>query len=589
MADLRVQARAIALLVALGCALVSLMSCDDSAPAGEATCARDADCPIGQRCEDRVCVDRTPCADGGLSCCLLETCRGGFCTLVPTDDCAAGCVDPDFTCIDDYCVRRTCADDGACDGGQCVAGRCVRGVPCGGLCTADQACFLHRDACRARPPSCAEQCAADEVAVVLDSDAYDGPMCGFEAAECACIGPAQTNAPVDARHADMALVGASPAFAAYDAEHGDLVFIEQAESDAPQVTWLDGLPDALPPPQVGARRSPDQPGPDRGRYARVAIGDDRAVHIAYYDADAGALRYLRRAPDGTWRAAIVVDDEGDAGRYVRLVVDAAGRPHLVYSVVETNDGRAGLRYATAPAGQPMSAMDFRIASVSVRNTGFDRPPPAGVLPRRHGVRPCLRLGPDDAVSLAFHDAETGELFLARGGLGGFEVYPLNGTMRLAPDADPGGRYLDVLEHDLGQYCDLVTGAAGVQVVFVDATTQALLSYRGPIEGGGQIEIVDPGGQGQRRRVGADPALALDAMAQPIVIYQDATDNTLRLGRRTPQGWAVPPQIVDDRGAVGYANSLIIQGREAIIGTVALGTLPGGRVESQVRVLRLMLP
>ncbi|MCB9528050.1 MAG: hypothetical protein H6701_06580 [Myxococcales bacterium] len=549
-----------------------------------------ADCPGGQTCVDGRCVEQAAC-DAGLGCCALETCQGGFCAPAPGDDCAAGCLDPDFDCVAGHCVRRACQDDDGCDGGRCVTGRCVRGLPCDGLCAADQACYLHRDLCRRAPPACRQSCADGEVATVVDPAAYDGPACRLDQATCLCVGPPPVTPGGDARHAELGIVLGEPVFVAYDATYGDLVFVQGVDRGAPVVEFVDGVPEggAITGDPQGPRGGRTEPGPDRGRYARLAVDRRGRVHVAYYDADQGAVRYVRRGADGRWSAPIVVDDEGDAGRYVRVEVGPDDRPRLVYSVVETIDGRAGLRYAEATTDAPASPADFRVVAVDMQPAPFDPAPPPGVLPARYGVRPCFRIAPDGAAVIGFHDGGAGRFLFARGGVDGFDVFPLEGTPAIRPDLDPGGRYDDVLDHALGAFCDLAVGQAGVAAVFTDERTWALLSYRGPVEGGGQIEIVDAGGSGQRRLVGADPSLGLDLAARAVVVYQDATDNTLRLGVRGPAGWGVPPLVIDDDGATGYANTLVLAGGEAIVGTLALGTLAGGRVESALRVLRVPLP
>ncbi len=572
--------------LALGAALaVGALACDDRLSAATTTCERSADCPGGQRCVERLCVDQRQC-DAGLGCCALETCQGGVCAPAPTDDCAAGCPDPDFECRGDYCVRRRCADDDGCEGGRCLGGFCVRGLPCDGLCGPDDACFPHRDLCRPAPPQCAMTCAAGEVAVVLDAEAQDGPVCALDAAECACVGPPAVDAG-DLRDADMALLRGAPVFVAYDPDLGDVVVVEDVESDRPRVTFVDGLPDDAAPRGEDGRGA--DLGPDRGRYPRVAIDARNRLHLAYYDLDARALRYVRREADGRWNPPVIVDAEGDAGRDVRLALDPAGRPHLVYSVVETADGRSGLRYAVA-AGPDPAAGDFRVVALSMRFGADGETAPPGVLPARYGVRPCFRLAPDGAAVVAFHDGVERRLLLARGTADdGFDVHPLDGRMALAPGDDPGGRYADVLEHAAGEWCDLVAGEAGVQLVFTDERTWSLLAYRGAVAGGGSIEVVDPGGLGRRRRVGPSPALDLDPQARAVVVYQDASDNTLRLGVRTAGGWSSPPLIVDADGPTGFANRLFVRDGVAIIGTLSLSGRAGGRVAARLRVLRVPLP
>jgi hypothetical protein len=84
------------------------------------------------------------------------------------------------------------------------------------------------------------------------------------------------------------------------------------------------------------------------------------------------------------------------------------------------------------------------------------------------------------------------------------------------------------EHDVGRYCDLIVRPdSTLALVFMDADTQALLLYEGPVEGGGTLSLVDAGTPGQRGFLGAELALALDVLGEPVVAYQDQTQNDLR--------------------------------------------------------------
>ena len=422
---------------------------------------------------------------------------------------------------------------------------------------------------------------------MVDPQRYLGATCDVSEAACEC---ARVPALIPAdfgRYASMAVRGGEAVFAAYDADYGDLVFVEGVESGSPRVTYLDGVPEdgSVRADPRGPRGGRTEPGPDRGRYASLAIDPKGRPHVAYYDADVGALRYVRGSEDGLWSPPVVVDDEGDVGRYARIAVDEDGRIHIAYHLVRGADGQAGLRYATAP---PESTA-FAIRTVASR-PAVGAPPPPGITPEAFGVRPCLSAGRDGRIYLAWYDGLDGWPYLAVGGPAGFEVHPLEAVRSENWPADPGGRYARLDTHDLGRFCALVPEVGlGVHLVLTDTTTDALLAYRGPVEGGGVLELVDPGGRGIRRLVGADPALALASDGRPLVVYQDGTENDVLLSVRGESGWSERPVVVASAGALGFYNSLVMVDDEAVVGTLELRTTAGGRGDHRLYVFRTDVP
>lgn len=570
-----------------------LGGCDERRSAADAPCETSADCPGRLVCIDRVCRRPAPC-EQSAECCPGAECRAGAC-MAPEAVCAedGDCGRPDLTCVAGLCEHRPCA--GECGGGaRCVAGHCHLDPPCMGACGADEACFAHLDGCRRAPPACDQSCGPGHLRVVRGAAAYRGPLCDLSGATCACERTPPLLPADFGRHASMALLGGQAVFAAYDADFGDLVFVEGVESGAPRVTYLDGVPPSAPAvaDPAGPRGGRLEAGPDRGRYASLAVDPKARPHIVYYDADAEALRYVRGDGEGRWIEPIVIDDDGDAGRYARIAIDSAGAPHIVYYVAATREGQTQLRYATTAAADPGPG-DFVVQVVSARARPESEPaaPPPGVTPRGHGVMPCLRVGRDGRIYLAFYDGEARWLFLARSeDAGGFLVERAVG--RLAEDwpADPGGRYARFEEHDVGRACDLVVDPDGrVTAVFVDEDTDALLAWRGRVGEEGIYEVVDPGGRGLRRLVGADTAMDVDDLGRPVVVYQEQTENDVLMAVRFDDGWPARPLVVADAGAQGFYNSLRVLGRQAVVGTLELKTLRDGRGAHRLHVYRLDVP
>lgn len=563
----------------LGC--VALLGCDDTRPAPEMRCVADADCPGGLLCLENRCLRPVPCADDG-DCCPDATCRAGGCVPLAAE-CAADRPCPDGECVDGRCARPAC--DGGCAAGLCVANFCQTEPPCRGQCAADEACFADLNLCRR--VACALTCAPGEVRVVQDPAAFRGPACRPDPADCACVAAPPIQPADIGRHARMALVANRAEFVAWDADFGDLVYVEGVEAGAPRITWLDGVPDGpVQADPTGPRGGITAPGPDRGRYADLAFDLKGRPHIVYYDADAGALRYLRRDEGGAWLNPIVIDSDGDAGRYPRVAIDGRGYAHIIYSVVATRDGQAALRYARAETTEPMAAADFTVQIVSSRPAPPMAPPP-GITPAVHGIRPCMQVGPDGRIYAAFYDGELRRPFLAIGDVEGFAAQPLDGPRAADWPPDPGDRYATLAEHDLGRFCAIAIGPDALHVALLNATTDALLLWSAPLGGGGSFSLVDGGGRGLRRLVGADPAMALTATGAPLIVYQDATDNDVMMAVQAPFGWEITSIATD--GAIGFYNSLVIQSGQAVVGTLELRTIANGRGAHRLRVVRVPVP
>ena len=71
--------------------------------------------------------------------------------------------------------------------------------------------------------------------------------------------------------------------------------------------------------------------PGVGSHAAIAVTGTTAitVHISYYDAVNGGLKYARRDASGRWITK-TVDYNGDVGQYTSIALDGQGRPHISY-------------------------------------------------------------------------------------------------------------------------------------------------------------------------------------------------------------------------------------------------------------------
>jgi hypothetical protein len=80
-----------------------------------------------------------------------------------------------------------------------------------------------------------------------------------------------------------------------------------------------------------------------GDFNAIAVDDSVSppvLHISYYDATNGDLKYAKRTGAASWQID-VVDSAGDVGQYTSLALDAGGNPHISYYDVSNQD----LKYA----------------------------------------------------------------------------------------------------------------------------------------------------------------------------------------------------------------------------------------------------
>ncbi|MBU1430820.1 hypothetical protein KKF91_09720 [Myxococcota bacterium] len=557
-------------IIAVALAALALGGCDDRKTIPkEVACQASTDCAGDMLCVDGACRAAQRCATSA-ECCPRAECQAGQCVPLASachDD--ESCHDALQACVEGLCVQRACVDDRACSPGRCLGGYCQRATPCQQRCAADEACLPDLNVCR--PVSCDLSCDEGHTRIVQQGADDTALSCDLSPSTCTCVANPPLIPDDFGRYADLQIDEQGQAlFAAYDSSYGDLVLVEGVSllgDEAPlTVTYLDGAPAA---PVVydpkGPRGGVIAPGEDRGRWARLKRDALGQLHLAYYDRDGAALRYLKRSVEGAWGASEIVDQEGDAGRYVRLLVDDQGDPSFVYFFQTQHE--AGVRYAIRDGA------GFKTLRVSTRPVTEALPAP-GLTPKAHGVMPCARLGEDGRLWLAFYDSVERGLYLARGDDRGFEVEPMRAEPTWA--AEPDGRYADWAHHDLGQYCDLEPLGAEVEIAFVDQTTQAILLYRGGLSSG-QVERVVEGGGGIRRFIGADMALARQNQAL-VMAFQDSTDNDLWVSIRRAGGAWDHQHPFASAGALGFYNSLALNPRsgELVIGTLEMATSETGR-------------
>jgi hypothetical protein len=83
---------------------------------------------------------------------------------------------------------------------------------------------------------------------------------------------------------------------------------------------------------------------DTGQFTSLALAPDGSLHVSYYDADNGYLRYATNS-SGAW-VSQTVDSRGDVGLWSSIALDAANNVHISYYDATNGD----LKYAQNTSG-----------------------------------------------------------------------------------------------------------------------------------------------------------------------------------------------------------------------------------------------
>ncbi len=344
-------------------------------------CENDAECAEGMRCMLRPLVyDPADCRNAASE----SSCNA-------LNDPALECSWTGARCLP---RAKTCGFEpvnsaGFCDnGGRVFNRRCIDGPqpPCAGGCALGSVCNIDTGRCEEPPVlanadhGCDQECGVAEILVYSDPDTMLWSQCCEVSCHCETVPPLQPGN--WGRFSDVVVGPDALWVSGYDGTYGDLVLGAHGRlsGQLAELDYVDGVPSGgiVVADPAGPRGGQVEPGPNVGTYTAVALDGD-LPRIAYYDLEAGNLKYASWSP-GTreWVVGLVDDgrdiagaDAGDVGRYTSLVIDPDGIAHVTYyahRVVAGGEWVTGPMYARALGADPLVYDDWEhLAIETVRS------------------------------------------------------------------------------------------------------------------------------------------------------------------------------------------------------------------------------
>ncbi|MBI5496078.1 MAG: hypothetical protein HY904_13725 [Deltaproteobacteria bacterium] len=636
-----------------GCEAIDLQGDEGSSgtPAGP-SCDVATECPDLQsyrdgKCQITFCEADAECCPGTRCDLAINTCRSRSndtqCTTEA--DCTLRgqkCVEPAGFKI---CEFPSCVGDAPCEAGlHCYKGSCVGTSPCGSGCPAGQVCDVGTASCHPAldHAGCAQSCGLGSLLVLKDPQTMRGEICC--AWECECLPLPPLSPGVLGNYASVVAGGMFVDVAAYDMSYGDLVVVHHWRTgERVDVEYVDGFPatGTLGGAVTGPRRGITEPGDDVGKFASAALDALGRLHIAYFDATHGALKYALNVAPGQW-SIHTVDDDGVAGQFASLAFRPSdGVPVLAYFATGLTgaDGRpaSAARLALARTPSPSSAADWTTSvleqapdfdpcngacsanSTCVLASGTDggsgaacRPnastctpscsssqacvdtgsgvecaglgsPPIEGLPRAMGLFTSVAAFAD-AVVAAWYDGVGGNLRAVRVQGTGTPV-----TVTIDGDGQAGRA-----DSDVGQYVSVAVDPNGkVGMVYVDQGRQELRYYASATLASGQFHVVESGRGSPPgyHLLGAGASLVFGQDATAYVVYQEQTDLDLRVAQREPSGeWTVwDPLEGSTPGPYGFYTDVAVAGGHAYLASVKPELDLNRQVASKLAVDPLVVP
>jgi hypothetical protein len=303
--------------------------------------------------------------------------------------------------------------------------------------------------------------------------------------------------------------------AARDLQSDDLTFDADGAGDA----LADALDSALPSDADGSAGCTmlvevvESQG-DVGWHTSLSADSAGALHVAYYDAGGGQLRYANNK-GGTW-AMKLVDGTGDVGRYASIHLDAVGKPIVAY--YDATQKRPKLAIQLASGGWSTSSLDTSKTGVGTHLAG---------------VRDVT-----GTLHLVYYDAVATDLRYARFDSGSWDY-----------------GYVEQSAGDVGTHGSIAVDSAGaLHVAYRDATAKDLRYAKSSGAKSFSATVIDSSGD-----VGTDTAVAVTPAGVAHVVYHDKTSGSVKHARI--DGTSIAKEIIAT-GGVGWYGDVLLDGSGA---------------------------
>lgn len=401
-------------------------SCVEGVCVAEAECATDDECGDGELCVEGECVADTSCETDD-DCAEGEVCEEGAC-VEPTgcesdDDCGDGQYCDGDVCTDYECVQDSdCGGCGADEDPICVDNACACEEPCPQGCGDGTACCAANDECIALEATCEPAtCDVGFGVVPVGDPTFDAATCEVTVeCECAELPPlplGNTGVYLDLGISQAAGVSA---VAGYNSTYGDLMVGIVGSDDTIDWSYVAGLPDggSVTGSLNGPRGGIADGGDNVGEYPSIAVGDDGALHVAFY-ASSGEFRrslvygYGAVSGDGYEWTFVQADATDSAGHYTDIELNAEGLPVIAYAVpafrTEAGEFQSQVRVVAADSAAPTAAENWGEPAVIVRSVS-DLPCGASCVGRQECRTDLNLCQAPERASFCEEDCGDGECF-----------------------------------------------------------------------------------------------------------------------------------------------------------------------------------
>lgn len=450
----------------------------------------DTACGTGEVCDQGSCLEIGDCRQEGNNCVGLTYCD------MSDGVCKPGC-DSDAQCGDGYVCDM--------DSNSCA---CADGFhECMGACSPNDSVLTCGDRCEPCPQP-EGSTATCEMAMTCGLECDDGyELCGGTCA--VCPDSPGVNATACMGNACVVTSCISPYTLCDDG------------CCAPPLMTRNSLTG------VGAQEETD-----------MAIDSSGVLHIAFYDPVESAIGYVYSI-NNSWSAPEYPDGVGgiltdeDVGRYASIVVDAQGKPHMLYYNVSRG----------------------QLVHLERSNGNWSMPEVVDGNPMAVGLHTSAAFDSAGKLHVVYYDRDNENLRYA--------VRATNGTWTAGEviDARPKVGLSSSLAIDSND---------NLHVAYRDQTNNTL-RYVKTVNGqwGNSVAIDETG------NVGWKPSLVVDPQDNLHVVYHSYTDNALRYISFQNLAWSTPTNITSS-GVAGLSNDL---------GVDAQGNLHAIYYESSSRDLR----